>query len=107
MFKRILLNAALSTLNTLLVSAIKSQDLQQLVKTILDFTERIVGALTDNDKEDKKQIQLIWQEERNNLATAAIDLVEIVIREKIENEDLRNAALVQVKALKEILTLAL
>ena len=103
MIKRILLRSAVSILRSLLLAKVNSVDLQAVLNKIIDFLEKVVDKLTDNDKNDKEQIQQIWVEDRLALALTTMNLVDIVIKEKVENPDLREAALIQLNSLKEIL----
>lgn len=103
MIRRILLNAALNTLTTLLMGLVQTEDLRRILQTILDFVEDVVGALTDNNKNDKEQVQSIWRNRRQEIAVAAVDLIEIVIKDKIQEPELRESALIQTKALRDIL----
>ena len=104
MIKRILLNAALTTLKNLLMGLIQTEDLRKVLQTILDFVEDVVDALTDNDKDNKGQIQEIWKARRQEIAIAAVDLIEIVLKDKIQEPELKESALIQTKALRDILT---
>jgi folylpolyglutamate synthase/dihydropteroate synthase len=104
MIRRILLNAALNTLTTLLMGLVQTEDLRRVLQTILDFVEDVVAALTDNNKNDKEQVHSIWRTRRQEIAVAAVDLIEIVIKDKIQEPELRESALIQTKALRDILT---
>lgn len=102
-FKRILIEAAISSIENLLRGITDSADLKKIIDTVTKFLKEIAKVLTDNDKDNRTQVQGVWKENKQEVAATALELVEITIKERIDNPDTQRAALLQVKALKQIL----
>ena len=103
--KRVLINGAIKTIEILLTGITDSADLSKIIKSLTDLLKKIAGVLTDDDSTNRIEVQGVWSKNKQQVSLESLDLIEITVKEKIQNSHLQEAALVQVKTLKQILSL--
>lgn len=85
MLKRILIKYALKILKMEVIDRIEYAPAQGITTIAFSNLERAATIVTDNDPNNKAQFAALWQAEKKNILSGALDTAKAVVVEEVED----------------------